>query len=392
MTSQGAAAADLLEAQAAELVDQIEGIATREIGSFRRPTEELTELVRSVAQGEIGSAVDTLREPTSVLPHRIRGGYRRHGERSAECRIELTDLTRLFEIASRLVLPAAVQHLYGVAPTSNPGLGDFVVAWLQRSSAAVSLASRAYLDRREHDATERRRLREDVLSQLIAGRRPAMLAAKLIALGLPDASSYVVLAVALRPTRIDETERVIDAIEQSTPGAWCSSTGRTIVVVVPGDEPRVDHLLLAGTVADAVGGTEPVAHGQNAVRLDDLGSAINEVIGIAAAADATGRGGPVAEDEILVERLVLTAPHVTDELDALISPLTTGAGETLHALRAFLGNELSVQAAATALGIHRNTMRSRLEQIERLLGFPIEPSKLPLMLALVHRELSGEDT
>lgn len=72
---------------------------------------------------------------------------------------------------------------------------------------------------------------------------------------------------------------------------------------------------------------------------------------------------------------------VERELSAL-----SGPGAALARLRETLGCYLermcSVESTARELGIHRNTVRYRLERIEHLLGHPIEARRLELEVAL----------
>ncbi|MFI9405998.1 PucR family transcriptional regulator [Nocardia sp. NPDC052316] len=53
--------------------------------------------------------------------------------------------------------------------------------------------------------------------------------------------------------------------------------------------------------------------------------------------------------------------------------------ETLHA---YLKSHRSPEATAKLLGVHKNTVRYRIQRIEELLGYPIEQRSLPLELAL----------
>jgi DNA-binding PucR family transcriptional regulator len=62
--------------------------------------------------------------------------------------------------------------------------------------------------------------------------------------------------------------------------------------------------------------------------------------------------------------------------------------ETLHA---YLKSHRSPEATAKLLGVHKNTIRYRIQRIEELLGHPVEERSLPLELALTCVATYGVD-
>jgi DNA-binding PucR family transcriptional regulator len=60
----------------------------------------------------------------------------------------------------------------------------------------------------------------------------------------------------------------------------------------------------------------------------------------------------------------------------------TNAARLRETLHAYLKSHRSPEAAAKLLGVHKNTVRYRIQRIEELLGHPIEERSLPLALAL----------
>jgi DNA-binding PucR family transcriptional regulator len=56
-------------------------------------------------------------------------------------------------------------------------------------------------------------------------------------------------------------------------------------------------------------------------------------------------------------------------------------------LRAYLASGMSPYKTASALFVHRNTLRARLRRIEDLLGGPVIDLHLALQLALLARDL-----
>ncbi|WP_280387588.1 PucR family transcriptional regulator [Nocardia wallacei] len=69
------------------------------------------------------------------------------------------------------------------------------------------------------------------------------------------------------------------------------------------------------------------------------------------------------------------------ELGALVRP-DAGAARLRDTLHAYLRCHRSPDAAAKKLGVHKNTVRYRIQRIEELLGHPIEQRSLRLEIAL----------
>ncbi|MGO4614381.1 helix-turn-helix domain-containing protein [Nocardia sp. 2YAB30] len=78
------------------------------------------------------------------------------------------------------------------------------------------------------------------------------------------------------------------------------------------------------------------------------------------------------------------------ELGALAGrdPITARLRETLHA---YLRSHRSPEATAKLLGVHKNTVRYRVQRIEEVLGYPIEERSLPLAVALARVVVYGTD-
>jgi purine catabolism regulator len=75
--------------------------------------------------------------------------------------------------------------------------------------------------------------------------------------------------------------------------------------------------------------------------------------------------------------------------EEVLRPLTDfdrdGHGELVATLHAYLAADCSVQAVAERLFVHRNTVRYRLDQIERLTGRSLQSTqdRVQLWLALL---------
>ncbi|WP_155980725.1 CdaR family transcriptional regulator [Nocardia sp. CNY236] len=60
-------------------------------------------------------------------------------------------------------------------------------------------------------------------------------------------------------------------------------------------------------------------------------------------------------------------------------------------LRVYLRSRHSPEAAAKELGVHKNTVRYRMQRIEQLMGFPIETRSMPVQVALDCVAVYGAD-
>ncbi len=76
-----------------------------------------------------------------------------------------------------------------------------------------------------------------------------------------------------------------------------------------------------------------------------------------------------------------------DLLRPLLEDDERGRGQLLETLRAYLEQHGRASAAAAQLGVHRNTLRYRLDRIESLLGVDLEAANVQLILQLILRTL-----
>ncbi|MET4638161.1 hypothetical protein ABIE24_001385 [Mycetocola sp. 2940] len=70
---------------------------------------------------------------------------------------------------------------------------------------------------------------------------------------------------------------------------------------------------------------------------------------------------------------------------SLLAPLQSGGGELLTTLSAYLDHESAVAPTATALGLHRNTVATRIQRAQELLGVDMSDPEVRLALHLACR-------
>ncbi|MDJ0105608.1 helix-turn-helix domain-containing protein, partial [Rhodococcus erythropolis] len=73
---------------------------------------------------------------------------------------------------------------------------------------------------------------------------------------------------------------------------------------------------------------------------------------------------------------------------ALLAPLRDSNGELLETLSTYLDEESSLAHTATRMGLHRNTVSSRIDRIQRLLSVDLADPETRLALHLACRTIA----
>jgi purine catabolism regulator len=248
----------------------------------------------------------------------------------------------------------------------------------------VSLLS-LELERRHGLDAGQRRGRAQVLERLARATVDDVLAARwLTAVGLPD----VDLRAAAVAAPEDADDLAADLLT-TLPDALVRVTGDVVELAVP---PGTDLPGVLATLAGnrAAGMGIRVRPGALVVSLRQARSAL-------AASRVNGRHMPA--EEIASSRLLLTAvgaPSLSAFADAVLGPLDAAdrSAELLHSLAVFLEHNGQAASAATALQVHRHTMRNRIDVIERLTGRRLDSvhDRHELWLALRARDAARMST
>jgi purine catabolism regulator len=309
--------------------------AARLVGEMRG----LVDAVRE--QGLLGAAVDvTVERRREVLPL----GSRR--------------------LRAWLLLDAPAQ-----APHSHQVTGDLV--------SLLSLE----LERQHGLGAAQRRGRAQVLGRLARAAVDDLTAAKwLAAIGLSDGD----LRAAAIEAPGDGDDLVAD-LSDALPDALARVVGDLVELAVPTavDLPAALATLAAGRPAGIGIGARP---GAFAVSLRQARSALPE-------SRVTGRHTRASElgssrmllSEVRGERLAAYADAVLGHLDA-----SDRADELIRAVTVFLEHNGHWEAAAAALGVHRHTVRARIEAAQELTGRRMSSAqdRQELWLALRARDLA----
>ncbi|MGI5459206.1 PucR family transcriptional regulator [Streptomyces sp. CA-249302] len=165
------------------------------------------------------------------------------------------------------------------------------------------------------------------------------------------------------------------------------------VVLLPAGHTETAHAVLAGLRSRTWAGLSTVQAPEN------VPTALREAVNAASAARARGCPGHLVPFESLAGRTLAASPGAREALDALaaarLSPLAAydarQGTELVASLRAFLEHNGQWEAASAVLGVHRHTLRSRMERVQGLLDTDLESAhvRAELLLALSVWQGSG---
>lgn len=106
------------------------------------------------------------------------------------------------------------------------------------------------------------------------------------------------------------------------------------------------------------------------------------------AVNRSNTGWFVRVDGLGVEQMLLAwtgTDTFVPAAESLLAPLRGGTGELLQTLSAYLDHESGIAATAAALGVHRNTVTTRILRIRELLGVDLDDPEARLALHLACR-------
>ncbi|HUL84962.1 MAG TPA: PucR family transcriptional regulator ligand-binding domain-containing protein [Actinomycetota bacterium] len=277
-----------------------------------------------------------------------------------------------------------------VGKTEQPSQLDRIVAGHALSLFAIELAtSKAVAD-------AERRLRGDLLDELIAGRlSPGDAARGLGRFGFGDGH---LVAIALEAAGGDvEADRLAlaatDASSRRGGGFLVAAQDEGIALLLPTD-PELDLAELAKEIGRRVGAELRTGSG-SPVGAEDVGRSLREAR--YALRVCRLEGWPHAGFEDLGTYRLLLSMSEPDALrafaDALLAPLDgydrDQHGDLLPSLQAFLEHNARWESAAAQLYVHRHTLRYRMRKVEELTGRDLTSSfdRMEFWLALRARDL-----
>jgi len=298
------------------------------------------------------------------------------------------------------ILFAARSGTTGDTPMAVPvSVEDNVVAYLccrrPRRSAdvlpyAVSLVG-LELARRQAELAGKRRLAGQVLEDLVRGTiSGAEAERRLSPFGIRAEHEHALLAATVDPAggRGDLRKRLVTSPPMT--GATTAVLEDCLIAVLePGQSARAAALLLQDYLArygpDVRVGIGGWYAGTTGLRWSyyEAHEAMNRGPGINEREQMSLAGLLVASEDVPLRDLAVEVLRPLREFDA------DHAGALVATLRAYLDEDGSVAAVAGRLIVHRNTVRYRIEQIERLTGRSLTRTtdRVQLWLALAAADL-----
>lgn len=232
------------------------------------------------------------------------------------------------------------------------------------ATQAAALLDLTYFPQR--DGRLEQLARQDVVEVLLTA--PAALARSVAARWGLTGGGLVVCIVTSRSRAVVLETKALDWLEElELPPVTGVLDGDVVVVIAPeAVSAWIDRVVRAATderVPVRCGISAPAPLGA----LAEARSQAARAVGVALADDR-----PVVEFARMASVAELLRALPSSAVTALVEPLRPLAaeadGQLLESLRVFLSENGSWEAAATQLGVHRHTLRNRMQKIEELTG------------------------
>jgi hypothetical protein len=238
---------------------------------------------------------------------------------------------------------------------------------------AASIMAAAYVDASHQSLRAVDARRRALLDALLSAQGPAEVAAVSIRFSVALAPTYV-------PVMLDgdhASARIDVVLEAAPPGTIAGERTGHVLLLVPSKLGDVNPLLRAAGPQTVLTWATPAVPGP--ALLHEVGRAEHLLTAARSSGVASGAFGP---DDLLVEQLLVSNPHVADALARRVRDALAGRdhdGLITSTLRTFLGCG-SVPDTARAEVVHPNTVLYRLKRVRELTG--LDP-KVPADAALL---------
>lgn len=376
------AVARRLVARLDELLPQLGATYRREIEGYARLTDRQLEAQvlatsRRLVEGYFGR-IAAGRDPARV----DLAAMELVGRRRLDMGVSLDDALHAFRLAARETWLALAEV---VEPGEEAALVSLASGWIERLDQASSRVATGYLDASHERLRRLDARRADLVDALLGAADDGEVAAV-------GERFAVTVAPRYRPVVLTGSDVLVrtDAVLAAAPDALVRRRGDRLLVLLPAagtpeDVAAPAHADLAVTGQPAPPGPELTDEVRRTELLVDVAERDGEVTG-GQAADRRDRR-TIAPDDLPLERLVVAAGTVADQLAArLLAPLT-GRPELLATLRTYL-DAGSIPDVAATLDVHPNTVAHRLRRTHDLTGLdPRVPREAALLVvALAARE------
>lgn len=235
------------------------------------------------------------------------------------------------------------------------------------AAQAAALLDLTFFPRRDGHLDEL--ARHDFIDVLLTA--PAPLASRLAARWKITSTTLVVIVLRSRSRSLMLETKALEWFEElELPPIVGVHGSEVVAIAAPEAIPFIAARLERAAISDRI----PVRGGiGRASKFGALNSSYQEARQAADIAVADGKPcisfGTMPTIELLLRTLTPTAVSaLTDPLRALPTDADGGEGPLLDSLRVFLAENGSWEAAASQLGVHRHTLRHRIERVEQLTG------------------------
>ena len=411
MATLSSPSADALRGTLPGLADQIVDAIAREVPDYARPMEgRFGETVRFGVQVALNRFVDLL---VGRAPRESGDTYRRLGAGEYKQGRTLDALLSAYRVGARVAwrrfVDAGTQA--GFPADALYDLGEAMFAYIDEISAESAAGfAEAQSEAAGESQRRRRRLLRLLVQEPAADAEAVRTAATAAGWALPRVLAAVVAAEADQPEGLaaargglEPPEEMVDGIaarlaRRLGPGAVGAAVGGLAVVLMPDpDGPGRRKALESALHGDVAALGPAVAWPEAAGSLRRAEAAFR--LATQGRLDVQSRTSPseqglIVADEHLPALLLAAAPGIAADLArtrlAPLHGLAEGPRERLViTLRAYLDRPGQVQAIASALDVHPQTVRYRLKQLRELFGARLDDPEARFELALALRAADG---
>jgi hypothetical protein len=379
-------ALDALEHDARRLGQEMAAAVADEVESFSLAAEkDPSRLPRLAGISELTvlTLVKVTREGREPTEHEL-AFIQDVGAERAAASFPLEALIHGLRVGQHVIWKHLVAHL-GVDPWAARALVVLTEKLLRYGDRLSTTIATAYVSTQRAQAADHERRVGELMDEIISGRFPfgPDTPARLAVFGLHPDEACAVLVAAPSGTRTvfhpPVRAKVIAALERHShrQGAALQIRARdsdlVAIVSPPGSAPWIAQATLRDLSYD---GRSPIAIGisETCPKLRD--AARGYVEAARALVVVQQRGGVASLNDIRVfEYLIAHADASAQQLlpEAMrdVANESTGRAALLETLEAYLDSDLSIPATASRLSVHTNTVRYRLEKLEKLTGLDV---------------------
>jgi hypothetical protein len=336
-----------------------------------------------LAQSGISSFIDWYRKPDTNL--RVVSDIFKNAPRDLVRAISLQQTLQLLKI----VVEVVEERVPDIArPAEQPALREAVLVYSREVAfAAADVYARAAEARGSWDA----RLEAMVIDALVRGDSVDELASRTAAFGWQSEGPVCVI-VGRAPQR--SAKKGLETVRRKA-SRWADDALVGIhdnrLLIVLGGVTELDDAV--EDLSDCFGPSEVIVGPMVPALAEAATSAKAAIRALRAVTARPDSPRPVKADDLLPERALAGDRMALNELiERFYEPLTTGTGQLLKTVSAYVEFGASLEATAKALSVHPNTVRYRLRKITDAIGLDPTASRdaFVIHIALVYGRLSED--